>query len=52
LIHEKWENGNKFWYDAAGRWVHIRVVGGLEVWKNNNGGWVDKKPKNWKYENV
>lgn len=43
--YEEW-----FDYDKNGKKVHFRNSAGIEHWRDENGKWVDIKPKNWKYE--
>ena len=50
LIYEKWTGGTERWFDEIGNMIHMKWRDGYEVWKSNNGHWVTKKPKNWKYE--
>jgi len=50
MTHEKWSNGHEFWYDRKGNPIHEKWSDESGTWKNNRGNWVDKKPKNWKYE--
>lgn len=39
-------------YNTQGIAYHIKYHDGYELWRDNHGRWVDKKPKNWIYENV
>ena len=56
LVHSKWNSGNEYWYDyiysedGKGNLVHTKWSDGYESWKGNDGYWLKKKPKNWKYE--
>jgi YD repeat-containing protein len=52
IIHQKDFTGYEVWYDYddKGNYIHRKESGGYEGWRDNNGSWVNKKPKNWKYE--
>lgn len=51
-IHIKWNNGREVWYkyDENGNCIHEKYSDGEEAWRDGRGCWVNKKPKNWKYE--
>lgn len=52
VIHLKRGDGLEAWYhyDDKGNMIHRKWSDGWEVWKDNSGGWVSVKPKNWKQE--
>ena len=51
-IYFKDNRGNESWYEYnnKGNEIHYRTNNGRERWLHK-GNWVDKKPKNWEYEN-
>ncbi len=50
-IHWKDSYGGECWreYDDKGNEIHWKNSNGEEYWLDNN-IWVNKKPKNWRYE--
>ncbi|MEA3421004.1 MAG: hypothetical protein U9Q97_04945 [Acidobacteriota bacterium] len=49
MIHCKDSIGFEVWYDKEGNEIHCKNSYGYESWYDGS-EWVDKKPKNWKYE--
>ncbi len=50
VIYWKNSNGYEEWSDSEGNIIHRKYSNEYEEWLNNNDKWVNKKPKNWKYE--
>jgi len=52
-IHYKDSDGYEYWceYDEKGNMIHCKDSDGREAWYDGK-RWVERKPKNWKYENV